>query len=145
MKNTMTVSAALGISLLMLSPIAFAQKPERDPIAEHLFPPELIMSNQNAIGLDDEQKNAIRAEVQRAQARFSEVQWRLHDAMEILASLLEQEPTDEAAVMEHLDEVLDAEREVKRTQLTLMIRIKNELNAEQRARLSELRAREPRE
>lgn len=62
MKNTMTVSAALGISLLMLSPIAFAQKPERDPIAEHLFPPELIMSNQNAIGLDDEQKNAIRAE-----------------------------------------------------------------------------------
>lgn len=65
--------------------------------------------------------------------------------MEILASLLEQEPTDEAAVMEHLDEVLDAEREVKRTQLTLMIRIKNELNAEQRARLSELRAREPRE
>ena len=64
--------------------------------------------------------------------------------MEILASLLEQEPTDEAAVMEHLDEVLDAEREVKRTQLTLMIRIKNELNAEQRASLSELRAREPR-
>ena len=144
MKNTMKVSTALGIGLLMLSPIAFAQKPERDPIAEHLFPPELIMSNQNAIGLDDEQKNAIRAEVQRAQARFSEVQWRLHDAMEILASLLEQEPTDEAAVMEHLDEVLDAEREVKRTQLTLMIRIKNELNAEQRASLSELRAREPR-
>ena len=63
MKNTMKVSTALGIGLLMLSPIAFAQKPERDPIAEHLFPPELIISNQNAIGLDDEQKNAIRAEV----------------------------------------------------------------------------------
>ena len=145
MKNTMTVSTALGIGLLMLSPIAFAQKPETDPIAEHLFPPELIMSNQNAIGLDDDQKNAIRAEVQRAQTRFSEVQWQLHDAMEILASLLEQEPTDEAAVMEHLDAVLDAEREVKRTQLTLMIRIKNELNAEQRARLGELRARTSRE
>ena len=145
MKKTMTVSTALGIGLLMLSPVASAQKPKRDAIAEHLFPPELIMSNQNAIGLDDKQKNAIRAEVQRAQTRFSEVQWRLHDAMEILASLLDHEPTDEAAVMEHLDEVLDAEREVKRTQLTLMIRIKNELNAEQRARLSELRAKKPRE
>ncbi len=144
MKKTMTVSTALGIGLLMLSPVASAQKPKRDAIAEHLFPPELIMSNQNAIGLDDKQKKAIRAEVQRAQTRFSEVQWRLHDAMEILASLLDQEPTDEAAVMEHLDEVLDAEREVKRMQLTLMIRIKNELNAEQRARLSELRAEKPR-
>lgn len=140
MKKTMKVSAALGIGLLMLSPVAFAQNPEKDLIAELLFPPELIMSNQNAIGLDDEQKGAIRAEVQRAQTRFSELQWQLHDAMEVLASLLQQEPTDEAAVMEHLDVVLDAERQVKRTQLTLMIRIKNLLNTEQRAQLSELRA-----
>ena len=74
------------------------------------------------------------------QARFTELQWQLHDAMETLASLLDEEPADEAEVMARLDEVLDAEREIKRTQLSLMIRIKNELTAEQRALLRELRS-----
>jgi hypothetical protein len=37
--------------------------------------------------------------------------------------------------------VLAAEREIKRTQLTLMIRIKNVLTESQRQKLAEMRAR----
>ena len=142
-----TARALLAIGLL--SPlVALAQQPRpdrEDPIHKHLFPPELIMSNQNAIGLDQAQKEAIRAEILEAQTRFTELQWKLHDAMEMLGSLLEQEPTDEEAVMAHLDQLLDTEREVKRAQLTLMIRLKNALEPEQRERLRELRPEMPRE
>ena len=151
MKNAMRASLILAAGLVVLPPGAGAQQRESrrsgrpDVIAERLFPPELVMSNQNAIGLSAEQKTAIRAAMQQAQMRFSEAQWQLQDATEVLISLLDQEHTDEAATMKQLDAVLDAEREVKRTQLTLMVRIKNELTPGQRAQLNELRGRTGRE
>jgi hypothetical protein len=39
-----------------------------------------------------------------------------------------------------LDKVLNAQREVKRAQIALMVRIKNKLTAEQQAKLRQLRA-----
>lgn len=125
--------------------LAFAQPPQPgpDPLAEHLFPPELIMQHQNAIGLSEDQKGAIRGEIVKAQGRFLELQWQLQDAVENLVGLVKQTGAEENEVMARLDKVLAAEREVKRTQLTLLIRIKNRLSAEQQARLRELRPRPP--
>lgn len=121
--------------------LAFAQPPQpgQDPLGEHLFPPELIMQHQNAIGLSEEQKGAIRGEIVKAQTRFLELQWQLQDAMEGLLALVKQAGAEESEVMARLEKVLAAEREVKRTQLALLIRIKNRLSAEQQARLRELR------
>ena len=144
MKTTVRVTVA-AVFVLATIGASFAQGPPpggRDPIGERMFPPELIMAHQNALGLDDDQKRAILSEIQSAQSRFSELQWTLHDAMETLGDLLDEEPADEARVMERLDEVLDAEREVKRTQLTLMIRVKNLLTAAQREQLMELKRNE---
>lgn len=112
-----------------------------DPIAENLFPPDQVLSNQKAIGLDDAQRNYVRSEILKAQTRFTELQFQLQDAMEALVSLLKQDPVDEAQVMTQLDKVLNAEREVKRTQIALMVRIKNKLRPEQQARLRQLRAK----
>jgi Spy/CpxP family protein refolding chaperone len=97
------------------------------------------MQHQNAIGLSEEQKGSIRGEIAKAQARFLELQWQLQDAMESLLALVKQAGAEEGEVMTRLDKVLAAEREVKRTQLALLIRIKNRLSAEQQARLRELR------
>jgi len=118
-----------------------AQQPRnRDPIVENLFPPDLVMAHQQAIGLDEAQKSFVRSEILKAQTRFTELQWQLQDAMEPLIGLLKQQPVDEAQVMAQLDKVLGAEREIKRAQIALMIRIKNKLRPEQQARLRQLRA-----
>ena len=96
-------------------------------------------ANQKAIGLDDTQKTFVRSEVLKAQTRFTELQFRLQDAMEALTALLKQNPVDEAQVLAQLDKVLDAEREIKRTQIALMVRVKNKLTPEQQSRLRQLR------
>lgn len=46
--------------------------------------------------------------------------------------------------MGQLDKLLAAVREIKRTQLTLLVRIKNRLTPEQQARLRERRGKPPR-
>jgi hypothetical protein len=112
-----------------------------DPVRGNLFPPELIMRNQKAIGLTDEQKTTIRGELLQAQTRFTELQWELQDQVESLVSLLKQEKVDEQQALAQLDKVLDVEREVKRAQIGLMVRLKNKLTPEQQAQLREIRGK----
>ena len=120
--------------------LAAQQPPGPDPMAENLFPPELVMAHQKAIDLSDAQRASIRAELLKAQTRFTELQWQLQDAMEGLVSLLKQPSADESEVMSQLDKVLTSEREIKRTQISLLVRIKNKLTPEQQAHLQKLRA-----
>jgi len=117
--------------------------PPQDPIGEAVFPPELVMQHQQAIGLQPEQKNYIREEMRKAQGRFTELQWQLQDAMESLVSSLQQEQVSESQALAQLERVLDAERQVKTLQITLMVRIKNKLTPEQQGRLRELRRQRP--
>jgi Spy/CpxP family protein refolding chaperone len=137
-----TKSFVLLALLLPAGMLAWAQQPPaQDPIAENLFPPDQVLANQKAIGLDEAQRNYVRAEVLKAQTRFTELQFQLQDAMESLVTLLKQNPVEEAQVMAQLDKVLNAEREVKRTQIALMVRIKNKLTPEQQSRLRQLRGK----
>jgi Spy/CpxP family protein refolding chaperone len=99
----------------------------------------LIMEHQQAIGLNADQKRAVRAEIQKAQGRFTELQWKLEDEMQALLSLTGQKTPDEDAVLTQLDRVLSLEREIKRTQIGLMVRIKRVLTPEQQNRLRDLR------
>lgn len=130
----------LFLSSLILAPWLAAQEPPHDPVGENLFPPDLIMANQKVLGLDDTQKSAIRSEILKAQGRFTELQWDLQGAMETLGSLLKQTTVDEPRVLEQLDRVLQAERELKRGQISLMVRIKNKLTAEQQSKLRQMQA-----
>ena len=135
----------LCLATVWLTPLVLAaQPPGPDPLAENLFPPELVMQHQKAINLTDPQKASIRADLVKTQTRFTELQWQLQDAMEGLVALLKQSPTDEAQVMNILDKVLGFEREIKRSQIGLLVRIKNVLTAEQQAKLHRLQAAPPR-
>jgi Spy/CpxP family protein refolding chaperone len=141
-RQSWTKSSAVLALLLLAGMAAWAQQPPaQDPIAENLFPPDQVLANQKAIGLDDAQRNYVRAEVLKAQTRFTELQFQLQDAMESLVTLLKQNPVEEAQVMAQLDKVLNAEREVKRTQIALMVRIKNKLTPEQQSRLRQSRGK----
>lgn len=114
-----------------------------DPIAGNLFPPELVMQHRRELGLTDEQKAAIREESIKASTRFTELQWQMQDEMETMASLMKGSSVDEQKALTQLDKILNIEREVKRTQLGLSIRIKNKLTAEQQMRLHDLQRNPP--
>src|SRR3981081_215599 len=120
---------------------ARAQQPDQDPIGQSFFAPELVIQHQEAIGLSAEQKDYFKTEIRQAQLKFTELQWKLQDEMEKLVTLVKQPRVDEQQVLAQLEKLLVAEREIKREQVTLLVRIKNKLTAEQQGRLLELRSK----
>ena len=122
--------------LLFLAVPLFA---EDDPMARYLVPPDLIMAHSQQLNLLDKQRAAIKAEVQKAQSKFIDLQWDMKEESEKMIRLLQQTPADEARILEQADKVMAMEREIKKTQLSLLIRIRNVLTAEQMAKLEEIR------
>jgi Spy/CpxP family protein refolding chaperone len=114
-----------------------------DPLAGNLFPPELVMQYRREVGITDEQKTFIRDEAIKASTRFSQLQFQMQDEMEAMVTLMKGTTVDEQKALAQLDKVLNIEREVKRTQLGLSIRIKNKLTPEQQAKLQELQRNPP--
>jgi Spy/CpxP family protein refolding chaperone len=113
--------------------------PPPDMLGDAMFPPDMIMQHQRELGLTDEQKTFMRGEINKTVARFNDLQWQLHDAMEALDDLMKAKPVNEQAALAQLDRVLDAEREIKRLHMELGIRIKNNLTPEQQEKLQNLR------
>jgi len=113
--------------------------PGGDPLARFLFPPEMIMANQRAINLTDAQRNSLQQVMADAQGKFIGLQFKMSSEVEKLQSLLQPASVDEAKVLEQVDRVLGVERDVKRAQLSLMIRIKNLLTPQQQNRLNSMR------
>ena len=128
--------AALTTSLL------HAQSPV-DPIGGNLFPPDFIMANADAINFTVEQRQALRDTVEKNQERFNGLHQALKQEADALGKLLAQPASTEAAVLAQFDKVQDREREIKRAQLALMLGIRGKLTDDQRAKLTELRAKNP--
>jgi len=131
-----TVTSTVAILVLLVTRAAAAQQPHHeppgpDPLAGNLFPPELIMQNQSGLGLTDQQRNAMIAEIQRTQSQAAGIQWRLQANVERLGAIMHQPKIDENQALAQLDSVLTLEREMKRTQITLLVRLKNQLTPEQ--------------
>ncbi len=118
---------------------AGAQQPfqaSEDPLARVLFPPELVMQHQQDIALRADQRAAITKAIQDFQSKVVDLQWRMQEQSQRLASLLEKPAVDQTAALAQVDEVLGVEREVKRAHIALLIQIKNTLSAEQQAKLA---------
>ena len=140
--KTSTLKATAVLFLLAACGWALAARadgPGDDPIARAVFPPELVMKHAQEIHLDERQRAAVKEEVQKAQAKATDAQFDLQEESQKLVRLLQARPVDEAAVLAQVDKVLALERQVKRTQIQLVVRIKNLLTEAQQARLAELR------
>jgi Spy/CpxP family protein refolding chaperone len=136
---------AKALFLLVLCACALAARadgPGDDPIARAVFPPELVMKHAQEINLDERQRAALKEEVQKMQAKATDAQFDLQGEVQKMVRLLQVRPVDETAVLAQVDKVLALERQVKRAQILLLVRIKNLLTEPQQARLAELRARE---
>jgi Spy/CpxP family protein refolding chaperone len=103
--------------------------------------PELVMQHQSEIGLQDSQRAALASAIQQAQGKFTDVQWKLSAEGEKMGRLLQPAQVDETQVLEEVDRILALEREMKRTQISLMVRIKNTLTPAQQVKLMEIRNR----
>ena len=129
-----SIGLLIGISLLALG---FAQepnqspRPEADRLQQLLVSPELVMRNQKAIGLTEEQQAAILNEISTTQAEFTELRWKLQEQVDALVSLLQKTGVDEATVLAQLDRVLDLETRMKRTRFIMAFRVKSHLTEEQ--------------
>src|SRR6266487_6100624 len=117
----MKLGAALSLLCLCLSHAVAEQAPPADPVAENLFPPELVMQHQSEIKLTEDQRNALMAEIQKAQGRLVDLHQRLQKEMEALGALLKKDEVDEQSALVQLDRVLNEEREIKRAQLALVL------------------------
>jgi len=133
--------AWMPVLALLSAAMLVAQTPPEDPFRDLLFPPELVMQNQQALGLSEDQKNYLKSELAQAQTHFAEQQWKLQGEMERLVSMFKQPSVDERTALAQLDNVLAAEREIKRTQIGLLLRIKNHLRPEQQAQLKDIQSK----
>ena len=120
---------------------AWAEPAGDDPLGKFLFPPDLVMKYSQDLGLDERQRTAVKENVQKAQTKFVDLQFELQEATQKMVHLLQARPVEETAVLAAADKVLGLERDIKRTQLSLLIRLKNLLSEQQQAKLAELRKR----
>ena len=115
--------------------------PGHDDWGRNFFAPELVMQHQSEIGLQDAQRAALSSAIQQAHAKFMDMQWKLSAEGEKMGRLLQGARVDETQVLEQVDRILALEREIKKAQISLMVRIKNTLTAAQQSKLAEIRDR----
>jgi Spy/CpxP family protein refolding chaperone len=96
-----------------------------------LFQPALVMQHQKEIALRDEQRAAISAALKDTHARVVDLEWEIQGASQALESLMRPERIDEKAALAEVERLMRAEQEVKKAHLSLLIRVKNQLTAEQ--------------
>lgn len=128
-------------ALLALASAAPAQspKPEEDPLARLLFDPQLVLKFASELSLQAAQRTSIINSIQAAQRDMLERQLEIAERHQELIKSVESLRVDEVAALAKADRVMELEREIKRSQLQLLIRIKNALTQQQQDRLRELR------
>jgi Spy/CpxP family protein refolding chaperone len=110
---------------------------------EHVFPPELVMRYQSELGLTPAQQEAMTHTMAETQAKLVELQWKSAAAMQALTKILEKDTVDEAAALAQWDQLSGVEQQIKKTHLSLLLRIKNQLTPSQQEKLRALRPTRP--
>jgi Spy/CpxP family protein refolding chaperone len=133
----LTIAAAVALA----APVAAQQDPGKR-IEAQVFAPELVMKHGAQIGLTADQRKQFTSALGVAQGDLVDLQWQLSEAAEAMAQALEPARVNDVDALAKLDRALDLERQVKRRQMALVIKIKNILTPEQQAKLKELRAKD---
>lgn len=141
MKNKILMAFFFGAMLLFNNQSILAQSNQegQDPLQKYIYPPELIMNNQQKIGLSVEQRKMIIGIVSESQEKFNVLQWDLQSQSEAFIEIIKQDKVDEASALEQLEKLLNLEEKIKKAQITLFIRIKNQLTSEQQRMLNALK------
>ena len=134
----LAAAAASGARAQTPSP---GPKTGEDMLARLLFAPELVIQHAQDIGLQPAQRTIIVGALKEMQSDMVDLQLQMAERGAELSKVIGEPKVDEAAALAQVDKVLTLEREVKRRQMQLLIRIKNALSPEQQERLAKFRDR----
>jgi len=129
----------LGLTIVFLGAgTAFAEDLRADVFKGKLFAPNMILEQREELHLTKEQFTEIRAAVVQVQSGVAEYEWDLREAYQALMLELDKAPISEAEVMKYANKALLAENQVKKKQMSMLIKLKNLLHPEQIAYLEAL-------
>ena len=123
----------------------FPQANPEQSLRKYLFSPQFLRRHQHELRLTEDQRHRIVKQINDAQTEFTSVQWDLESETSKLTNLVENRESEEAIILEQLEIVLNLEKEIKRKQLIMAVRIRNTLNEEQLRKLRDLKARSVRD
>ena len=124
------IATGLLLATLLPGPPVSAEG-QRDVFRGKLFPPNVILEHQDRLGLSKDQFKAIKAAVVEVQSNVAEHEWDMREAYMAIKSELDKSPIDERSILALVDKALLAENEIKKEQMTMLIRLRNLLTAEQ--------------
>ncbi len=129
------------VALVGVAPVVGQEKKD-DRFEKALFDPQLVLRHARDIGLTPQQRSTIMDAIKKIQSELVPLQLDMAEPALEMVEMLEEPTVDESAAVAKADKVLKLENEVKKMQMTLLIRIKNVLTKDQQGRLRALRDRE---
>ena len=125
-----------GLLIFMVSACVFAgaagaADPKADVFKGKLFAPNVILEHQAELSLNKQQFTEIKKAVVDVQSNVAGYEWDLREAYLQIMAELDKSPIDEEQVLEHVASALAAENEVKKLQVTMLIKLKNLLTDDQ--------------
>jgi hypothetical protein len=112
----------------------------QDVFKTELFSTDLVMKYRNDIELSDEQADKIKKVHSGQIEAFNNAKWDLDGALNKLNKQLAETSVNEADAIAQMDKVLQLEESLKRMRLSLMVKVKNMLTANQQELLKSLRS-----
>ena len=96
-----------------------------------LYPPDILMRQQQSLGITSDQRADIAVLVREFQGTVSELQWAMPNEQQKLRKMLSVKEIDAQVALIQAAQVLKMESEFKLAHFELLIAIKNELTDEQ--------------
>lgn len=132
-------SAKLVLATLMLfwvsavtaQSAAVDKKDNREILRMGLYPPDILMRQQQRLGITRAQRGDIAALVRDFQGEVTELQWSMPAEQQKLRDIVNQSDIDSEAALAQVETVLKMESEFKLDHFKLLIAIKKALTAEQ--------------
>ena len=119
------------VSLTAAQNTARVEKDHREVLRMGLYPPDILMRQQQALDISSEQRKDIAALVTDFQGKVTELQWAMPNEQQKLKKMLSASDIDSEAALAQAAQVLKMESEFKLAHFELLIAIKNELTDEQ--------------
>lgn len=130
---------AVAAGLMALASPVLAQEKKDDRFEKAFFDPQLVLQRSKEIGMTPQQRTAILDVIKKAQVELVPLQMDMAEPALELVEMIEGVKVDEAGALAKADKMLKIENEVKKVQMSLLIRIKNLLTKDQQDRLRTIR------
>jgi Spy/CpxP family protein refolding chaperone len=132
------VKIALSILTATLFVFLYSASAE-NPFESELFPPDFLLNQREALGLNEAQLQDIQAIVQDVQPKFENLKEQLEDRAKAFREALHQAKPDIAQTQGKLRAMLTEENEMKLLQVHLMLTLRSKLTPEQVDKARQLR------